>query len=445
MYILQQQLLKAMIAPKLELQKIHFMNTGEVIPVYYGGQKYIDPWVKQQMRDTPQIVQPANIDNLIQNNSLDIAEGTPKTKEEKVMPYLKKEHGSFYKRGSGRWVGKYKGKQTAIGRDMEVTLKRHYDIVTSMKKQLASGGTITTKIPMLYDVLDKWYKNDVLQRVQEGRKRIKGKIGKDRAKKIGYVVKLIKANFPNKPVDDMKVHELETASKTIQQSRTREDVDNILCMALTWAHKKEHIKRNIVEHYTRHRHEREQGRPFTKSDEVRILEYMKINSKYYFHFMFYDWTGSRASEIKEVRHCDFDLFNKTVFIDGTKTKLSSRKVPLFAPLYELAKSKIVPGSKEKVFTCKVNTLRAELKRVLLVLGIAKEHEISDNDDDATKYTLKSFRHTFATRRKEEGIDPKLISKWMGHTNTAMTDHYTHIQSEYEQQQAAVIDKIHATS
>ena len=165
--------------------------------------------------------------------------------------------------------------------------------------------------------------------------------------------------------------------------------------------------------------------------------------QYYFHFLTYFWTGCRAGELLELRHCDFNFFKGTVFIDGTKTKTSSRTIPMFRPFASEIFSIIKQGSKEKVFTVTDNYLRMELRKILLALGIAKPNEIADNDEDTAKYSLKSTRHSFATRRKEDGCDMKQISQWMGHTNLAMTDNYSHIMDEFEQQQAEKVNALYA--
>ena len=42
----------------------------------------------------------------------------------------------------------------------------------------------------------------------------------------------------------------------------------------------------------------------------------------------------------------------------------------------------------------------------------------------------TFRHTFATRCFESGIDPKVVQSYLGHSSVSMTlDLYTHVTEE----------------
>ncbi|MCI8805751.1 MAG: tyrosine-type recombinase/integrase [Clostridiales bacterium] len=56
-----------------------------------------------------------------------------------------------------------------------------------------------------------------------------------------------------------------------------------------------------------------------------------------------------------------------------------------------------------------------------------------------KITPHSFRHTFATRCFESGINGKIVQKYLGHSSMAMTmDLYTHVDEDL---MAANISKI----
>ncbi|MCL2846058.1 MAG: site-specific integrase [Firmicutes bacterium] len=356
------------------------------------------------------------------------------------MPYLKE--GTIRKRKDGRWetramLENRKQGQTAIGRNQLEVISKHYTRLKERDERIAQGRPIIEKLT-LFGLLDKWYELEIQPRIHHERKKQKGKINESTAKGYRNAIKYhIKVHFEDKPLESLTALDLHEGSMKVEYSRTRENVDNTLFMALTWAYKMELTQKNVVQHFKKHKHEREAGIPFTRKDQERILAYAKDHSKYYFHFMTYFNTGARPGELLEIRHCDFDFVGRTIFIDGTKTKTSSRRIPLFKPMYEFMDC-IVAGSQDKVFTCTVNWLRMELKRILIALGIASETEISDNDEDTSKYALKSTRHSFGTRLREDGIDIKVISRWMGHSNLAMTDHYSHVLDEFEHQQAAKV-------
>ena len=47
-----------------------------------------------------------------------------------------------------------------------------------------------------------------------------------------------------------------------------------------------------------------------------------------------------------------------------------------------------------------------------------------------EFSGHTFRHTFATRYIEEGIDPKVVQTYLGHASLKMTmDLYTHVTED----------------
>ena len=385
----------------------------------FDGRLHIPPTA------TPSPVSKTYIDNLRQPENAKSTLIKPKGAK-KIMAYIK--DNKLYPKGTirqrtttGRWEIRYMdgGRQKTIERKTQIEVLNVYnDILLNLDKDPKR-----TEKHTLFSMLDKWLKEEILPTVRTGRKRERNKISRVYAKSIQATIRNhIKKHFANKPLDDIKVFELEEQSRTINYSRSRENADSVLNMALKWAHKKQFMKNNITEHFKKHKHEREQGKPFSRIDQERILEYARLHSKYYFEFVFYFYTGARPAEIRTVRHCDFDFANNTVFIDGTKTRTSSRKIPLLKPLHEFRER--ITNSTDFIFPSKIDTYRAELHDIMVALGI-----------DTNDYTLKSTRHSFATRLKEKGIEMKTISLWLGHTNIQMTDNYAHVLSEFEQLQA----------
>lgn len=58
-----------------------------------------------------------------------------------------------------------------------------------------------------------------------------------------------------------------------------------------------------------------------------------------------------------------------------------------------------------------------------------------------KVKIKDLRTTFATRCMENGVSEKVISKWLGHTNTTTTSkYYEKVQSDFESREAKKINK-----
>lgn len=59
-----------------------------------------------------------------------------------------------------------------------------------------------------------------------------------------------------------------------------------------------------------------------------------------------------------------------------------------------------------------------------------------------KVKIKDLRTTFATRCMESGVSEKVISKWLGHSNTTTTSkYYEKVQSDFESREARKISKV----
>jgi integrase len=68
--------------------------------------------------------------------------------------------------------------------------------------------------------------------------------------------------------------------------------------------------------------------------------------------------------------------------------------------------------------------------------IVKEINLMKNElEQMEKFTGHSFRHTFATRCIESGIQPKTLQKYLGHATLQMTmDLYVHTTDEHKQEE-----------
>ena len=68
--------------------------------------------------------------------------------------------------------------------------------------------------------------------------------------------------------------------------------------------------------------------------------------------------------------------------------------------------------------------------------IVKEINLMKNElEQMEKFTGHTFRHTFATRCIESGIQPKTVQKYLGHATLQMTmDLYVHTTNEHKQEE-----------
>ena len=66
------------------------------------------------------------------------------------------------------------------------------------------------------------------------------------------------------------------------------------------------------------------------------------------------------------------------------------------------------------------------------------------DNNLGSYSLHSYRHTFATMLLEQGINPKVVQKSLGHRDIETTlGIYSHVLPEVFDGVAGVIGELHA--
>jgi integrase len=127
------------------------------------------------------------------------------------------------------------------------------------------------------------------------------------------------------------------------------------------------------------------------------------------HLAYFYGTGGRDSEVGRARPRDHVNWTAgTVFIDGTKTKESTRTIPITPiskPILELAVSGLPEGQETyRRWGNRLRDLKAACKR-------AKVPLISFND----------MRRSFCTWHWEAGVPNHLLAKYMGHTTTELVD------------------------
>ena len=131
---------------------------------------------------------------------------------------------------------------------------------------------------------------------------------------------------------------------------------------------------------------------------------------------------------------------KTFHIEAPKTRQSIRDVPINSVCekylrLQLAQKKSV-SSKNKLktrylFTTKRNTPLNSQLYSQAIRSVVNAYNAGKSDGDRLKrFSGHTFRHTFATRCFEAGIDAKTVQKYLGHASIKMTmDLYTHVTKE----------------
>lgn len=71
-----------------------------------------------------------------------------------------------------------------------------------------------------------------------------------------------------------------------------------------------------------------------------------------------------------------------------------------------------------------------IKRIVNEINLMR-----DELDEMEYFSSHTFRHTFATRCFEAGIEPKTVQSYLGHATLQMTmDLYTHVMAEHQSNQ-----------
>lgn len=171
-------------------------------------------------------------------------------------------------------------------------------------------------------------------------------------------------------------------------------------------------------------------------------------------------TGLRPGELFALQLSDVDLENgyidinktlvyqkyldddcKTFHIEPPKTKQSYRKVPINSicrayierqfELKRIVAEKRPKQQNDYLFVTKFNTplnsviYSDAIKAVIRQINLTRAY-----DNQFEVFSGHTFRHTFATRCFENGIDTKVVQSYLGHASLKMTmDLYTHVSEE----------------
>lgn len=133
---------------------------------------------------------------------------------------------------------------------------------------------------------------------------------------------------------------------------------------------------------------------------------------------------------------------KTFHLGNTKTKSSYRDVPMnrrceLALKKQLMQKRVIAGKgtskpleglENLIFTTKFNTpINAQIYCDAIKSIVTEINLMRDELEQFDTFSGHCFRHTFATRCFESGIQPKTVQKYLGHATLQMTmDLYTHV-------------------
>lgn len=133
-------------------------------------------------------------------------------------------------------------------------------------------------------------------------------------------------------------------------------------------------------------------------------------------------TGTRISELLDLRWSDVDLHSATCVVYRAKTG-TQFYIPLSDTAQTVLKRRTDAGYFRPFYS--MGSAIIQLRKAL--------HEVCDNDKDFVKTrgaaTIHSLRDTFATRFAKRGMSLQTLARLLGHTTEAMAEKYGHLESE----------------
>lgn len=190
--------------------------------------------------------------------------------------------------------------------------------------------------------------------------------------------------------------------------------------------------------------EKKTRQAMTREQQALFMEYAKESYLYHF-FEVMLRTGMRKGEMQGLKYPDIDRKANVIHVrrtlkyiehhgyieDTPKTRTSTRDIPLTAAILEHIEAqrnywgfKVVNMNQyifcnERGEAMSRERIQAEIDRIIKRIRAAGH--------DFPRITSHVFRHTFATRAIEAGMQPQVLKTILGHSSLAMTmDLYSHV-------------------
>lgn len=168
-------------------------------------------------------------------------------------------------------------------------------------------------------------------------------------------------------------------------------------------------------------------------------------------------TGMRVGELLALKWCNVDMNGRQIHITETRGQVIDR-----APSkqkYIMADRTTKTGAGNRYIP--INNQTAEALHYFMSLGYKSPYVMANSDNNVITYrnlyrvlsnilekngishgSLHSLRHTFATRLFRNGIDIKVISELLGHSDVSITYNiYTHVIQEQKKKAIDILDNL----
>lgn len=152
---------------------------------------------------------------------------------------------------------------------------------------------------------------------------------------------------------------------------------------------------------------------------------------------FLAYSGCRVGEVPEVTWSCIDWKRQQLRVKGYKTVTSDRIVPLFGELEALLKKLIERRKSAAAYSESGKPETKPTDRILRLRECQKSIDRACASLNIPRITHHDFRHLFATRCIESGVDIPTVSRWLGHSDggSLAMKTYGHLRQEHSQQQA----------
>lgn len=377
-------------------------------------------------------------------------------------------------RKNGRYEARFTnrfGKRVSLSSSDLKELKKYYNqAIYDDKKQINIKDNMK---------LDKWYNEWMsvykYDTIRENTKRYYNQVY---TKHISPVL----GNFQLSKITQLQIKKLlKSMDKNGLGYETRNKVKILLVDIFNKALINEYVRKNPAKGIVVKRNEEVERRVLSEEEQVIFFDYSK-GTFYDNFFVTALTTGMRIGEIAALRWKDIDWDKKVIHVTRTlvyqkfdgdtkkefhlgnpKTDTSVRDIPInkqceVALKRQYMQKSIVSGKvpitkkieeqfADLLFTTRYNTpINSQIISDAIGRIVTEINYMRDTLDEIEKFSAHCFRHTFATRCFEAGIQPKTVQAYLGHATLQMTmDLYTsvmpkHMASEMEKVES-VFDKI----